>query len=299
MNSRFQFVSASQPDQDGLLAATKNAVPLSIVHAKSGAEASVFGRMTFAELIALTKVSFRDGALIHAFDVHGLMGCGGITFRWDSVAGRFGGQSDAIIFSSLSAAPSPSAFPGLRIRIPGVSSELKSNGTRYVPINGRAYIAAAKYGTLAEPTKNSGTGAAPISFNIGAPTFPANLFGVGSKLMLKGRGQKHFGNAAITVNFRLGATGTASDPYIWTTSTGNTDLWRVPVNAYIEIVSATAFITSSSNGESGSGAVLQFVEQTTNFNIASPLILSCDISSKNTSDTLDLISYSLEWMEAA
>lgn len=260
---------------------------------------------TLDQFLALTAGQVTDGTVVHITDVHGPSGAGGVYATWDAVASKWG-QNFGVpwIFASPAtlAANFPAAsWPGWVVGITGINGNLKSNGTRYVPI-ARTSIVNLKYGLPAAPTKNSGAVAAPYSFGIGAPTFPANLFGAGTNLYLKSRMQRHNGGtpAPIIVAIRLGTdtvTPTNNRP-IWSNTLPATDLLQSPSEVFIEFPDTTHFVTNSLNGQSGSGAAGIVVTETTNVNTAAAMVLSVDITSKNTNDTLDLLSLSLEWGEA-
>ena len=259
---------------------------------------------TLAEFLATTSGQVADGAVVHITNVHGPSGAGGVYATWDATASKWGQNfGTPWVFSTLAllTASFPAAsWTGWVFRITGISGDLISNGTKYVPRHGRLTLVGLMYGIPASPTKNSGTGTTTYSFNIGAPTFPAGLFGAGAaRLYLKSRMQRHNGvtPANILVAIRLGTAGTSSDRPIWSATISTTDLIQTSSEVYIEFPDATHFVTNSSNGQSGAGAASQLTTETTNVSTASAMILSVDITSKNANDTLDLLGLSLEWGE--
>jgi len=261
---------------------------------------------TLAEFLALTPSQVADGAVVHITNVHGPSGAGGVYATWDAVASKWGQNfGTPWVFSTLAllTASFPAAsWEGWSFRVTVINGDLISNGTKYVPKNGRIPLVGLMYGIPGTPTKNSGTGTSTYSFNIDSPTFPAGLFGAGkARLYLKSRMQRHNGGtpANIVVAIRLGTdtvTPTNNRP-LWSNTITTTDLTQSPSEVYIEIPDATHFVTNSSNGQSGSGATNNLTTETTNVNVASAMVLSVDITSKNTNDTLDLLSLSLEWGE--
>lgn len=179
---------------------------------------------------------------------------------------------------------------------------LTSNASRYSPRSGYACLFKGVYGTLAAPTNNisAGTGSAATIFPIGTPTIPAGLLDVGDSLNLRLRLQRHNGGtpATMVVRANLGTAGNGNDADLWSVTLAATNLLICPAFSDIVIGSATVFSTSSSNSLFGSGGLSASFDKTTNFNVSSTLKFSVSIQSKNVSDTLDLMSYSLEWLAA-
>ena len=179
---------------------------------------------------------------------------------------------------------------------------LTSNASRYSPSSGYVCLFKGVYGTLAAPTNSisAGTGGAATIFPIGTPTIPAGLLAVGDSLNLRLRLQRHNGGTPISMVVRanLGTAGDGSDADLWSATLGTTNLLICPALTDIAIGSATVFSTSSSQSLFGSGGAAAAADKTNNFNVASTLIFSVSIQIKNASDTLDLMSYSLEWLAA-
>ena len=256
---------------------------------------------TLAQFLALTPSDVADGAVVHITDLHTTSGAGGVYATWDATASKWGqnfGTPWCFTTLSLAVASFPAAsFPGWSIYIPGVG-ELHSDGARYVPATGQSIISKGIFGTLAAPTKNTGTGAATYTFNIGAPTIEANLLAGGySMLNFKLRGQRHNANGTMSINARLGTTGTTADPLLWWAALAATDLLHVGADVLITFPTATDFITNMTSLQAGTGGAGQLVNRTTNVNTASNMILSIDVSGKHTNDTFDLLSYYLGWFE--
>lgn len=255
---------------------------------------------TLTQFLALTAADVADGAVIHITNVHTTSGAGGVYATWDATASKWGqnfGVSWVFSTLALAVASFPAAsFTGWRIYVTGVG-ELRSNGTRYVPATGRIILGSGIYGTLSAPTKNSGAVAAPYSFSIGTPTIPANLLAAGSMLNVKFRTQRHNANATLTFNVRLGTAGTTSDPLIWQAAIAATNLHHSASDILITFPDTTHLIVNMTSSQAGTGGAGQLVEMTTNIDTTAAMILSMDISAKNAADTLDLLSWYLEWFE--
>ena len=172
---------------------------------------------------------------------------------------------------------------------------LFNTGSRYAPIGGRANLVHAVYGTIASPTLTIGAGPTTFTFNIGTPTFPANLFAIGDRLMFKGRGRRHNTNALMLLSVCLGTAGTTSDATLWTASLAATDILDVPFDVYALIGDSTNFTTNNTTIHGGTGGAGFVTDKTTNFNIASVMILTIG-GTKNTNDTIDLGGFSLDWI---
>jgi len=189
-------------------------------------------------------------------------------------------------------------YPSVRAMITTLNNIIvRSNGTRYVPQSGRGFMFRGTFGTLSTPTLNTSTGTTSYNFNtgMGTPTIPANILAIGDQLRLAFRTQKHNANATISHKVTLGTAGTNSDAYIWNGTIAITDLIQTGSTSQIKVTSATTFTTNSVVAQTGVGGINTLFEQTTNFNIASAMILSIN-GSKNSADTLDLLEYELEWV---
>jgi len=209
--------------------------------------------------------------------------------------------SPYIVFSTyalLIAAYPAASYPGLRAMITGWNNIiLRSNGSRYVPLGGRAFIFRGDFGSLASPSLNSG-GGTTYSFNTGTgtPTFPANLAAVGDVFNIRFRMQRHNANATINpARVTFGTAGTSSDGVTWSGTLAATDLLEVSGTYYISVKDNTHYTTNSSAVQSGTGGTGQLVDTTNNVDFTQPMILSFN-GTKNTSDTIDLISYDFEWV---
>lgn len=204
-----------------------------------------------------------------------------------------------VVYSTLAllVADFPAAsYPGLCALITGLNNVVvRSNGTRYVPINGQATLFQDNFGTLAAPALTEGAGSTTFTFNIGAPQIPANLLAIDDKLYVRARFQRHNANATMnTIKICIGTAGTTSDAYVWSATLAATDLLQASAFCYADIVTATAFVTNSTSTLTGTGGTTNLVDQTTNFNIASAMTITIG-GTKHTSDTLDLISYQVVW----
>ena len=188
------------------------------------------------------------------------------------------------------------SWPTMRIRCADVGNgrfPLNCNGTRYIP-EGRVVLLKNVYGTKANPTKTEAAGSTAWTYNIDSPQFPANLFASPDSLNLKLRLQRHGATATMVVRANLGTAGDGTDAALWVNTLSATDLLISPAEVYIDISDSTHMMTNQNNGQSGPGAVNYVLDITTNFNTASILKFSIT-GTKNTSDSVDLLSYSLEW----
>lgn len=207
--------------------------------------------------------------------------------------------SGPLCYATFDLAPNPVTYPGLRIRVlTGIGLtpvDMISNSTRYVPVNGRANLVHAVYGTLASPTLTIGAGPTTFTFNIGIPTFPANLFAINDQLMFKGRVRRHNTNAVIPLSVCLGTAGTTSDATLWTASLAATDILDVPFDVNAMIGSNTAFTTNGTALQGGTGGAGFVTDKNANFNVASAMKLTIG-GTKNANDTIDLGGFSLDWI---
>ena len=188
------------------------------------------------------------------------------------------------------------SWPTMRIRCADVGNgrfPLNCNGTRYIP-EGRVILLKQVYGTKASPTKTEAAGSTAWTYNIGSPQFPANLFASPDSLNLKLRLQRHGATATMVVKAALGTAGDNTDASLWINTLPATDLLISPAEVYIDVCDSTHMMTNQVNGQSGSGAVNSIVDITANINTTSILKFSIT-GTKNTSDSVDLLSYSLEW----
>lgn len=211
--------------------------------------------------------------------------------------------SGPIYYSTYAAAIADvpvATWPTMRIRCADVGNarfQLVSNGTRYLPEGGRVYLSKNVYGTLALPTNTIGTGTTAYQFNIGTPTFPANLFATPDTLILMLRFQRHFANATMTLKASLGTAGDSTDDSMYIQTIAATDNIQGGGFVISDIASSTKYITNTSNGITTGGAASYLLDKTTKFDTTSIMKLAFT-GTKNTNDTIDLLSYSLEWLAA-
>lgn len=171
-----------------------------------------------------------------------------------------------------------------------------SGNQRYMPELGRAYLFKNIYGTIAAPTKTEPVPSTAWTFNIGAPIIPGALLEPLDSLYLKLRWVLHGAGSTCNIKVNLGTAGDSTDADMYTQG-ATTDLFRVPGDMLVDIADATHFITNSSNGQSGGGSTTSFSDKTNNFNVASSMKLSIT-GTKLATQSVDLISYSVEWLAA-
>lgn len=241
------------------------------------------------------------GIEVRITDVHQTAaGVGGVTFIGGS---SWICTSHQIYYATRAAgvAAFPAAtYPGLRQvwgDVGGGRSPVVSNGTRYVPESGRMVLFRNVYGTLANPTLTAAAGTTSFNFSIGTPTIPANMLAAGDALYLKGRVQKHGTAAVIPIECNIGTAGDTNDHNIIVASVPNTDLNHMGFDAYADVCDSTHFITNNTSLQGGTGGASYMLDRTNNFNIASAMIFSIN-GTKNTADSIDLISWQLEWITA-
>lgn len=283
---------------------------LHIVQYDPASQALFDGGVTISGLASYTLAQFQNAAFdlsiarfVHISDVHSnSSGYGGSLWRVDPLATTQKRilHSDAVCYASLAAAIAafpPASYPGLSIRLTNWDATVVSKGGRYVPKNRKALLGNLVFGTLAVPTANIGVGTTTYDFNtvMGTPTFPANMFAIGDKLMIRARKQRHNANAVISAKITLGTTGTNVDAYIWQGGIPATDLIETNINCFAEFGSATNFTTNSSSSQSGTGGLSQLAAGTANVDISQAMILSVN-GNKNANDTLDLMSIEWEWI---
>ncbi len=172
-----------------------------------------------------------------------------------------------------------------------------SDASRYKPVNGSAVLFANSYGTIATPTLTQAAGSTSFTFNIGTAVIPANTLGAGDQLICKGRYRKNGANATLAAYVTLGTAGTVSDARIWAATSPITDNNDTGWDAYATIGSATGFVSNQSYTQAGTGGVDYLADATTNFNVASAMTLTIGMT-KHTSDTVDLLGFSLIWVTA-
>lgn len=210
---------------DVFFAKSKDGTPVSMVHAKSSREMATAGRMSSAEFLALTKKSFRDGALVHVFDWHGLMGRGGVTFRWDAVVAKFGGQSEPIVFATLGLAPNPASFPGLLIFVTSLNAILKSNGTSYRFLNRTPILMSSAFNLIKGATPAKTDEEVILSFAIPRDANNKSLLQAGDILFVDCDIGKTGDTQTFTRNIKLGTNPTVLSNTVidtYTTSTAGT-----------------------------------------------------------------------------
>lgn len=209
--------------------------------------------------------------------------------------------SSYVVFSTialLEASFPAASYPGLRALITSFNGsggiEVKSNGTRYVPRNGRACLFRDSFGTVASPTLTVGAGSTSFTFSISTPTIPAGMLAVDDMLFLKFSTNRHNANATIPFSVCLGTAGTTSDAVIWSASIPATDALKTNGDCCVAITASTSFTSNSQGAQSGTGGTTGVVDGTTNVNTASAMIFTFG-GTKNTNDTIDLLRYSIEW----
>ena len=188
------------------------------------------------------------------------------------------------------------SWPTMRIRCTDVGNgrfPLNCNGTRYIP-EGRVVLLKNVYGTKANPTKTEAAGSTAWTDNIGSPQFPANLFAPPDSLNVKLRFQRHGATATMVIKAALGTAGDSTDASLWVNTLLATDLLISPAEVYVDVCDSTHMMTNQVSGQSGSGAPNSIVDITANIDTTSILKFSIT-GTKNTSDSVDLLSYSLEW----
>ena len=255
---------------------------------------------TKAEFNNLVSTDY-TGIDVRITDVHQTAaGVGGVTFiggaSWICTSPQIYYATRAAGVAAFPAA----SYPGLRQvwgDVGGGRSPVVSNGTRYVPESGRMVLFRSVYGTLAIPTLTAAAGSTSFNFALESPTIPANMLAAGDALYLKGRVQKHGTAAVIPIECNIGTAGDTNDHNIIVVNVPNTDLNHMAFDAYADVCDATHFITNNTALQGGTGGAGFLLDRTTNFNIVSAMIFSIN-GTKNTADSLDLISWQLEWITA-
>ena len=240
------------------------------------------------------------GLFYLAIDAHSVGTTGGSLWRVDATGDRPILQDYSVNVATMALAIStypPATWPGLRLHVVDWDIYIESNGTRYVPVGGFAYIQHEVFGTIASPTNSSASTGATYNFDATAAAlaFPANMFSAGDGLKLESRGQKRGTAGTVAHKIILSATGANTDAAAWSATIANTDGNLFTAFVDIDITSATTFTTNSSNSLTAGASTTIFATATTNFNIANAMVLSYN-GGKTAGDTVDLLKSSVKWV---
>lgn len=214
-------------------------------------------------------------------------------------------DSGPLYFSTLSAFTTKisalSNHPGLRVFLGDVGDgkvELINNGTRLLPVGGVAMLYQSDvYGTLAAPTKTTGTGATSFIFDLGIPAFPAGLFAAGDELEIHVPMRKTSGTGATWVPAAfLGTAGTSSDSQIYGVTATNAALHDCGVFGKVYFVSSSAIIASMNNStETATGITDVCRDRSTNINTAAAMYITVGIGSKASGDNISATTCRVTW----
>lgn len=263
--------------------------------------------MTFAQMNALTadQLLALAGMQIHINDIHhNSSGIGGVNAIRDSDPAGWAQTGGPWYFATLAEAVAAAAYvKNLRVTCGDVGYgmvDLRWDGiSRFRPIGRSCVLAGASYGTLASPTNVVSSGTSGY-FSISTPTFPANLFDSGDRLRLSMRVRKNGTGATMYFISCLGTSGTASDATVIDFDIPNVDNTDVDAEVVCYIGSDTVFTTNDFfapyyNPSGTVGNAPGIYDRTTNFNVASVMILSIAVGLKNAADSGDLLGYSFTW----
>ncbi len=178
---------------------------------------------------------------------------------------------------------------------------LYSNGTRWLPSpnGGEIDIFRGNWGTMASPTLSRTTVG---KYNIGTdPVIPAGLLAVGDEIELLLLINAH-GTAAGSdvVRVHLGTNGTpTSNSLLYgitpAVTVNNQNGFGNPVAT---VVDATHYITTSrlvKGGLAGAAQVGLIEDQTTNFNIASAMTMTVNLTTNDSGEAMDVMSFRAIW----
>jgi len=210
--------------------------------------------------------------------------------------------SDSLYVPTFASRPAAATWPGLKIMIGDFGNAIaRSDGTDYVSDRPQ-YPYSASYGSVAEPTKSSGTGTTSFAFDIGAPKIPANLIVPNKTLfLLRNSGYRTGANAVCNVHYRIGTAGGYGDSGMWSyfnlPATDGQD-WNGSslLRATLTTASAHAIVTNLASNLGGGGGTADLLDRSTNINFAADMYLSAAAESKNVNDNILLMGWSLEWL---
>lgn len=245
------------------------------------------------------------GVEVRVTDVHSTSaGVGGVRF--------IGGSSwvlteSQVYYSTYAAgvAAFPAAtYPGLRMYAADLGFQLTSNGTRYLPSAGQAYIFNEVNGTLGSPTKSLGDngGTLPQLFTLSKPNLPGGLVQAGDMLLYNFDAQRH-GTGNMTLVLSLGTSAAVlTDAVLWSLAITTTDLAKIAGVIKVLVGSNTSASTNSTSGiqqTGGSGSGTR-ASVTANLNFAANQVLKMGLSFKATNaEALDLMQLSCLWVPAS
>lgn len=210
--------------------------------------------------------------------------------------------SDSFYTATFAARPAAATWPGMKLMIGDFGNAIaRSDGTDW--ISDRPQIAyAASYGSVAEPTKSSGTGATSFAFDIGAPKIPANLIVPNKTLfLLRNSGYRTGANAVCNVHYRIGTAGGSGDSGMWSyfnlpATDGHDWSGSSLLRATLTTASAHAIVTNLAAHLSGSGGASDLLDRSANIAFGSDMYLSAAVESKNVNDNIRLLGWSFEWL---
>ena len=256
--------------------------------------------MTFAQMEALTadQLLALAGLPVHISDVHtNSSGIGGVYVVRDSSPAGWAAIGGPWYYATFATVPAVGTIKNLQVVCGDVGYglvTLRDDGTRYRPVGRSCVLAGASYGTIASPTNTVSAGTSGY-FSIATPTFPAGLFDSGDRLRLTMRGLKTGTAATMYFIANIGTAGTVSDSTIWDATIANVTATQFNAEVVLFIGSDTTYTTNGGFVMAGTGSAPAAYDRTTNFNVASEMILSISVGTKNASDSGSLLGYSLTW----
>lgn len=244
-----------------------------------------------------------DGIFYRVTDLHSTGSTGGSLWMADGTGDRpvlKDSPPRTTLANALTNFPAAS-YPGLRLHMTNVGpngTDMRSNGTRYIPDNGTAMLGGEVFGSIASPTNTrTTTGEFPTSI----PDIPASLLSAGDRLRLTLRFNKSNGSAPGTYYVRtvIGTTVDVANAMVHeATSSASTTGYQIQADVLLTVGSTTVLTTNRGFGLSGAGSAPAAYDITTNVNTASPLKLGIwlgSIAAGAPNDTAALLSYSLRW----
>lgn len=207
-----------------------------------------------------------------------------------------------IVSYPWAARPSPGPNRGRIIKVSDVGGDggslWQATLAGWVPLNGRVVLAS-NWGTLAAPVATftgSGTGSLVPVGGAGSLIIPKYTLLEGrSKIELEALLRRRGVNGTAQYNVRLGTTGTAADPLLYTiqvTAINNRDTRILSVAGFVEDAMLTANYQAPGSGDG------VFSTRTSGIDLLADMAVTFDISSANNADAFDLLGYTLTLVSA-
>ena len=217
-------------------------------------------------------------------------------------------------YAAYTSAITPSAHPGLRVRIGNVANGQAVLINRYssalstyrlVPESGPCNLFNFVYGTRAAPTQSIGIGVPNGSFSLGNPFIPGGLIKTGDSFQVRGamlrRNSTDTTNTSMLICFNT--TNAVNADYLFAHTTGSSALnpYEVNFDYSVEASGATTFtvIGSGFTGEHAASAAGHISDKNTAVNFANDMYISAHCGTKHNDHIVNLLYWSMDWRATA